>query len=235
METDDRKKFIFGHRERVKEKFLNTKFDNWADYEILEFVLFFALPQKDTKQIAKKLIEKFGSLKEVLQSDFEELNKTFESMKGTGVGRHTALFLYFLKCFSIKYSEFKVKEKEKLSSPQEVVTFLKNVMDACDKEKMYAVFLNASNKVLDVKIISEGSIGRSAVYPGQIAKLSLILNARSVIVSHNHPGGVCKPSQNDIIATQAIQNALKTVEVVLLDHIIVTNSDYYSFKDNGLI
>lgn len=233
METDERKKFALGHRERVKQKFLNTKFDNWSDYEILEFALFFALPQKDTKPIAKKLIEKFGSLKNILHADFDELNKAFEKIKG--VSKHTVLFLYFLKYFSIKYSEFKVKEKEKLSSPQEVVVFLKNLMDFCDKEKMYAVFLNASNGVLDYKIISEGTVGRSAVYPGQIAKWALILNARSVIVSHNHPGGVCKPSQNDIMATQAIQKALKTIEVELLDHIIVTGSDYYSFKDNGLI
>ena len=100
---------------------------------------------------------------------------------------------------------------------------------------MYAVFLNASNKVLDCKLISEGTAARSAVYPSQIAKEAVLINARSAIVAHNHPGGVCKPSQNDIIATEAVQKALKTVEVVLLDHIIVTNADFYSFKDNGLI
>lgn len=236
MGTDERERSLQknkGHRQRVKERFLKTNFDNWQDYEILEFALFFALPQKDTKEIAKTLITKFGSLKELMNADYDELNKAFEPIKG--VSGHTAFFFYFLKQFSIKYSEFKIKEKEKLSSPQEVVDFLKNLIGNLNEEKMYAIYLNASNKVLGVEKISEGTVGRAAVYPSQIAKGSLLKNARSVIVSHNHPGGVCKPSQNDIIATEAIQKALKTIEVILLDHIIVTNNDYYSFKDNGLI
>ena len=128
-----------------------------------------------------------------------------------------------------------MKEKEKLSSPQDVVDFLKNKIGSCDEEKMYAIFFNASNKVLNFKEISRGSVARSAVYPGKIAKEALLTNSRSVIVAHDHPGGVCKPSQNDIIATEAVQKALKAVEIILLDHIIVTNSDFYSFKDNGLI
>ena len=224
---------LLGHRQRVKERFLKTGFDNWQDYEILEFALFFVIPRKDTKQIAKDLIKKFGSLKDLINTDYDTLTEAFEKIKGVSV--NTAFFFYFLKSFSIKYSEFKMKEKEKISSPQEVVNFLKNSIGTCNEEKMYSVFFNASNKVLDFKEISEGTVSRSAVYPGKIAKEALLTNARSVIIAHNHPGGVCKPSQNDIIATEAVQKALKAVEVVLLDHIIVTASDFYSFKDNGLI
>lgn len=233
METYERKDFVNGHRRRIKEKFLKTKFDNWQDYEILEFALFFTLPRKDTKEIAKILIKKFGSLKELMNADYDQLTKAFDNIKG--VGEHTVFFLYFLKNFSIKYSEFKIKEKEKLSSPQEVVEFFKNLIGSNNEESMYAIFLNASNKVLGIEKISEGTLGRSVVYPDKIAKMALMKNARSVIISHNHPGDVCKPSQNDIIATEAVHKALKTVEVILLDHIIVTTSHYYSFKDNGLI
>lgn len=224
---------LLGHRQRVKEKFLKTGFDNWQDYEILEFALFFIIPRKDTKQIAKDLIKKFGSLKDLINADYDTLTDAFEKIKGVSI--NTAFFFHFLKEFSIKYSEFKMKDKEKISSPQEVVNFLKNSIGTCNEEKMYSVFFNASNKVLDFKEISEGTVARSAVYPGKIAREALLTNARSVIIAHNHPGGVCKPSQNDIIATEAVQKALKAVEVVLLDHIIVTASDYYSFKDNGLI
>ena len=239
METNERKRFmsknndVKGHRQRVKERFLKTGFDNWQDYEILEFALFFVIPRKDTKQIAKDLIKKFGSLKDLINTDFDTLTEAFKKIKGVSV--NTTFFFYFLKNFSIKYSEFKMKEKEKISSPQEVVNFLKNSIGTCNEEKMYSVFFNASNKVLDFKEISEGTVSRSAVYPGKIAREALLTNARSVIIAHNHPGGVCKPSQNDIIATEAVQKALKAVEVVLLDHIIVTASDFYSFKDNGLI
>ncbi len=239
MDTDERKRFmpkiddVSGHRQRVKEKFLKTGFDNWQDYEILEFALFFVIPRKDTKQTAKDLIKKFGSLKDLINADYDELLKVFENIKG--VSGNTAFFFRFLKSFSVKYSEFKMKEKEKLSSPREVVDFLQNSIGTSGDEKMYAVFFNASNRVLSFKEISEGTVARSAVYPGKIAKEALLTNARSVIIAHNHPGGVCKPSQNDIIATEAVQKALKAVEVVLLDHIIVTSSDFYSFKDNGLI
>ncbi|MCR4662892.1 MAG: DNA repair protein RadC [Endomicrobiaceae bacterium] len=239
METCEQKRFMLkdndvsGHRQRVKERFLKTGFDNWQDYEILEFALFFVIPRKDTKQTAKDLIKKFGSLKELLNADYDKLTEEFKDIDG--VGNNTAFFFKFLKEISVKYSEFKIRDKEKLSSPQDVVEFLKNSIGTCEEEKMYAVFFNASNKVLDFKEISEGTVARSAVYPGKIAREALLTNARSVIVAHNHPGGVCKPSQNDIIATEAVQKALKAVEVILLDHIIVTVSDFYSFKDNGLI
>ena len=224
---------VKGHRKRVKEKFLKTNFDGWHDYEILEFILFYSIPGKDTKPMAKELIKEFGSLKDVLLADSTKLKEVFKKVKG--VGKETIYFLHFLKTIAIKYSEFAVKEKEKLSGPQETVVFLKNFIGTSNEEKMTALFLNASNKVLDCKIISEGTVSRSAVYPSKIVKNAVLTNARSVIVAHNHPGGVCKPSQNDIIATEAIQKALKTVDVMLLDHIIVTNADYYSFKDNGLI
>ncbi len=236
MEIDEKKEFVSkneGHRQRVKDKFLKTKFENWQDYEILEFALFFVVPRKDTKDIAKNLIDKFGSLKELLHADYEEIMNSLKDVKG--VKSHATLFLYFLKYFAIKYSEIKVKQKEKLSSPNEVVTYLRNLIGTSGEEKMYAIYLNASNQVIDCKKISDGTVSRSAVYPTLIAKDSLLKKARSVIVSHNHPGGTCRPSQNDIIATEAVQKALKTIEVILLDHIIVTATDYYSFKDNGLI
>lgn len=233
MEENEIKKYNAGHRERVKEKFLKTNFDGWHDYEILEFALFFVLPYKDTKPIAKKLIEKFGSLKEILNSNYDKLTEVLKDIKG--VGEHTLTFLYFLKHFSIKYSELKIKEKEFFSCPEDVAKFLRNLIGTCEKEKMCAVFMNSSGDILGHKIISEGTVGRSAVYPGEIARQALILNSRSVIISHNHPGGNSKPSEKDIIATKLVNNALDLIDVVLLDHIIVTADNSYSFKENGLM
>ncbi|MBO7611226.1 MAG: DNA repair protein RadC [Elusimicrobia bacterium] len=235
MEKDTKINYdsVKGHRQRVKEKFLKTNFEGWHDYEILEFILFFSIPRRDTKDIAKALIKKFGSLKEVLLADYDKLKEIFDCIDG--VGYHSIFFFRFLKEISVKYSEFQMKEKKKLSSPSDVFEFLKNNVGTLPEEKMVAVFLNASNKVICCDNISDGTVARSAVYPSKIVKNAVLKDARSVIVAHNHPGGVCKPSQNDIIATEAIQKALKTVDVILLDHIIVTNSDFYSFKDNGLI
>ncbi len=229
----DTKAYTAGHRERVKERFLNTDFTGWQDYEILEFALFFVIPQKDTKQTAKLLIEKFGSLKELMCAGYNELSEAFKNIKG--VGRHTALFLYFLKSFAVKYSEFKIKEKQVLSSPDSVVNFLRNLIGTSKNENFYAVFFNASNEVLDYKLISEGTAGGAAAYPAKIAKFALTTNARSVIVSHNHPGGICSPSEKDVSATKRIKQALEAVNVFLMDHIIVTDSGYFSFKFSGLL
>ncbi len=233
MEKNEIKKYSAGHRERVKEKFLKTNFDGWHDYEILEFALFFVLPYKDTKPIAKRLIEKFGSLKEILNSSYTELKKALKNIKGAG--EHTVVFLYFLKNFSVKYSELKIKEKEFFSCPEDVAKFLRNLIGTSEKEKMCAVFMNSSGDILGHKIISEGTVGRSAIYPGEIARQALILNSRSVIISHNHPGGGCNPSEKDVAATKLVSNALDLIDIVLLDHIIVTATDSYSFRENGLL
>ncbi len=229
MDTKSAKQYNAGHRKRLKQKFLSSGFDGWCDYEILEFALTFVLPRKDTKTIAKDLLAKFGTMHGLLQSDFREFTKI------KGIAGHSAFFLSFLKSFSVKYSEFELKEKEKLSSPKDALIFLKSLIGSSQDEIFYAIFLNASNKVLDCRQISKGIVNKSAVYPRKIAELSLKNNACGVIISHNHPGGSCNPSENDIIATDAVLKALKTIDVILLDHIIVTSKNYYSFKDNGLI
>ena len=132
------------------------------------------------------------------------------------------------------FSYTKVKQTEQLSNPVQVVEFLKTILKKSN-ENMIAIYMTAQNKIIDYEIVSTGTVGRSAVYPSKVAKSALLKNARSVIMAHNHPAGTNRPSQNDIIATDALQKALKTVEVVLLDHIIIANEDYYSFKDNNLI
>jgi DNA repair protein RadC len=221
--------YFRGHRQRIKERFLRSGLKDWKDYEILELALTFAVARKDTKQIAKQVIEKFGNLKNVLNSDIERLKEI------KGIKDHAAFFISFLKSFAVKYSELELAEKEKISSPSDTVVFLKALIGSSKDEIFYAIFMNASNKILFYDEINRGVVNKSAVYPRKIVELALKHNATSVIVAHNHPGGGCNPSQNDIIATEAVLKALKTVDISLLDHIIVTDKKYYSFKDNGLI
>lgn len=132
------------------------------------------------------------------------------------------------------FSYTKLTATEKVSTPDAVVDFLRTKLKNAS-ESMIAIYLTAQNKIIDYEIISTGTVGRSAVYPSKVVKSALLKNARCVIVAHNHPSGTDKPSQNDIIATDTIQKALKTVEIVLLDHIIITDNNFYSFKDNNLI
>ena len=126
-------------------------------------------------------------------------------------------------------------EKEKISSPKYALVFLRSVIGLSKDEVFYAIFLNASNKILFYDEINRGVVNKSAVYPRKIVELAIQHSATSVIIAHNHPGGSCVPSQNDIIATEAVAKALKTVDVSLLDHLIVTYKNHYSFKDSGLI
>ena len=100
---------------------------------------------------------------------------------------------------------------------------------------MYVLLLNSRNQLIKIIELDEGTENRSAVYPRKIARLCLQYYAVSVILAHNHPAGTIKPSQNDILATEAIHKALKTIDSYLLDHIIIADNDYYSFKDNGLL
>lgn len=229
MQEEKLEKHYLGHRQRLKEKFIKTNFSNWQDYEILEFALTFVIPRKDTKTIAKNLIKKFGSLKQVLQTDVEKLYEI------EGIKNHSAIFIKFLKEFCSKYSQLQMESKEKISSPLDVLNFFQTNIGSSKDEIIYALFLNASNKILAHCPVSSGVVNRSAMYPRKIAELALKHNATSVIIAHNHPGGSCKPSQNDIIATDAVIKALKTVDIILLDHLIVTGNGYYSFKDNNLI
>jgi DNA repair protein RadC len=219
-----------GHRKRLLQKFAASGLDAFAEYEILEFALIYALPRKDVKPIAKELIKSFGTLKGIVDADIEEL------IKIKGLKEYSAALLKFLRFFSVKYSALEIRERETLFSPDEVVNYLKTRLSGESKEKFHAIFLNSINKVLNFAEISKGTINKSAIFPREIAEIALASKAVSVIVSHNHPAGSLSPSQNDIISTQYIKNALKTLEIELLDHIIISSSGgHFSFKENELL
>ncbi|MDR2192414.1 MAG: DNA repair protein RadC [Endomicrobium sp.] len=219
-----------GHRQRLLDKFLTSGLSALAEYEILEFALIYALPRKDVKPIAKELLAKFGSLKGVVDADISEL------IQIKGLKNYSAALLKFLRFFAVKYAGLEIKERETLSSPDEVVNYLKARLSGESKEKFYAILLNSSNKVLNFAEVSAGTINKSAIFPRELAEFALVSKAASVIISHNHPAGSLAPSQNDIIATQSVKDALKTLEIELLDHIIISSSGgYFSFKENGLL
>ncbi|MCL2389956.1 MAG: DNA repair protein RadC [Endomicrobia bacterium] len=218
-----------GHRKRLKEKFKKKNLKDFADYEILEFALTFSIPQKDTKPLAKKLIKKFGSLKQVFDASFEEL----QTVKG--ISGHSSVFISFLRQTALLYRYLEIKESKNLSSPQEVVNYFVSALSGEKIEKFCAVMLNSGNKVIECVELEKGTVNKSVVMPRKVAEAALKYKAASVIVAHNHPGGTLKPSQNDIDATKSVYAALKTIDVSLLDHIIISNGNYFSFKEYNLI
>jgi DNA repair protein RadC len=218
-----------GHRKRLKDKHKISDLRNWLDYEVLEYALAYAIPRKDTKPLAKELISKFKSFAAVLDAEIKDL------MEVKGISEHTALFIKLLKDSSYFYIKNTVSDKNLLNSPELVVSFLKNILKGSFDEEFYSIYLNKNNQLISAEMLQKGTVDKSVVYPRKIVERSIYNHAVSVIIAHNHPGGTLNPSKNDIEVTKAVKNALDTVDILLLDHIIITGNGYFSFKEQNLI
>lgn len=217
-----------GHRKRIKDKYKKSDLNGWLDYEVLELALSYAIPRRDTKPIAKELLSRFKTINAVLDADAEELKKI------NGISDHTALFLNLLKEIAILYLEKGLQNKDLLSSPAVVYDYLKASLKGSTDEEFKTVFLDGRNQLITVETLKTGTVNRSVIYPRKIVERALHNHAVGVIIAHNHPGGSLDPSEDDRAITKAIKEALKTVEITLLDHIIVGGNNYFSFKRNGM-
>ena len=211
-----------GHRERVRKKFLENGFNGLEDYEILELLLFYVIPRKDTKAIAKELIKKFKTLANVLKADTLEL-KTIN-----GLGDVAITFLKMMGALPEKIYEDKLKN-------QKLIKDDRNKIGYEDVEKFYVIYLSSSNEVIAFEESSSGTLDRSSIYPREIYKRVIMENAKSIIIAHNHPSGNTCPSKCDIDITNEIAKGLKNFGALLLEHIIITRDSYFSFLEEGLI
>jgi len=218
-----------GHRQRIKDKYKKSGIDGWLDYEVLELALSYAIARKDTKPIAKELITRFKTINGVLDADREELKNVL------GISEHAALFLSLLKDVAILYLESGLHNKNLLSSPEVVYAYLKASLKGSTDEEFRTIFLNGSNQLIALETLQTGTVNKSVVYPRKIIERALYHHAVGVIVAHNHPAGTLKPSQDDCAVTKTVKDALKTVEISLLDHIIIADNGYFSFNEKGLI
>jgi DNA repair protein RadC len=219
-----------GHRQRLKKRFAENGFSGFHDYEILELVLFYAIPQKDTKPLAKSLLKSFGSMSKVLDAAPDELASV------DGCGPSTALYLYALRSLFAAYANDSAKQDAtRLTTMSGLVEYLRAEIGNRQNEVLFAIFLNAANEVLATKEMSEGTVNQAAAYPRRIVEEALKCKATSLILAHNHPGGIAEPSEDDLRITEEIRNALALVEVSLQEHIILAGSDYFSFSRNGLL
>ena len=225
-----------GHRERVRKKFLENGFNGLEDYEILELLLFYVIPRKDTKAIAKELITKFKTLANVLKADNKEL-KTIN-----GLGNVAITFLKMMGALPEKIYEDKLKNEKiikddtnKITNKEILLNFLRNKIGYENVEKFYVIYLSSSNEVLAFEESSSGTLDRSSIYPREIYKRVIMENAKSIIIAHNHPSGNISPSKCDIDITNEIAKGLKNFGALLLEHIIITRDSYFSFLEEGLI
>ena len=225
-----------GHRERIKEKFLKNGIDGFAEYEILELLLTYCIPRKDTKPIAKELLNKFKSLDNIFKADFDKLSAI------DGLGKNSIVFLKLIGDLpsiiykdELKNKKLVNKEILKISNKDILLNYLRNKIGYEEKEKFYVIYLSSSNEVIEFEENSVGTLDRSSVYPREIYKKIINLNAKSIILAHNHPSDNITPSKSDIELTNEIAKGLKNFGALLIEHIIITKNSYFSFLEEGLI
>lgn len=216
-----------GHRQRLKDRFRQEGLDGFNEVNALEMLLFYCVPRSDTNPLAHRLIERFGSFSGVLDASIEELEAV------EGVGHNISTFLAFIPQLERYYNDNKNKNLKILTSVSQCGEYLRPKFINRKNEMVYMVCLDAKCKVLSCKQLGEGSVNSAGVPIRRIVDVALKMNASSVILAHNHPGGVAFPSSDDIQTTIRVSQALAGVDVVLTDHLIFADGDYTSIVDSG--
>ena len=215
-----------GHRERLRQRFLNAGAEALHDYELLELILAGAIPRKDVKPIAKALIRHFGSFTKVLSADLDEL------LKMEGVGDSAAFALKLAHGTTVVFHKHGLK-RTKFRTTADVLDYLYVRLSDLPHEVFYVIYLDTKNGIIRSEELFRGTVNSSTVYPSEVMKHALKYGATSIIVAHNHPSGDATPSTDDHILTVELFSAAKTVNIQLIDHVVIGNDEHFSFKDAG--
>ncbi len=225
----EKKKQMQGHRGRVRQRYMENGLESFReDYEVLELILLYAIPRKDTKGIAKYLLEHFGSLHEVLDASVSELMEA-------GVTENTAVLLNMLPKLQSRYEQSKEKELTRIRSTSDAGRICRALFRNQLEESVRMLCLDASGKIVKRVEISRGDVNAVHFPIRKIVEASISSKATSVILTHNHPGGTLTPSQEDLAATESVRAALDPIGVRLLDHLIISGDDYCSLRETGYL
>ena len=218
-----------GHRERLRDRFHEAGAAALSDYELLELVLFRALPRRDVKPLAKDLIARFGSFAEVVNAPEALLAKV------PGVGDATVIDIKLISAAANRVAKGAIKTRETLSSWSAVIAYCRTAMAFADKEQFRILFLDKRNQLIADEVQQTGTVDHTPVYPREVVKRALELSATAIILVHNHPSGDPSPSRADIQMTQAIIDVAKPLGIAVHDHLIVGKDGHASLKGLKLI
>ena len=218
-----------GHRGRLREKFLAHGLAKFTDEETLELLLTLATPRRDCKQQARALLKALGSLRAVLEAEPADLAKV------DGVGPKNVLGLKLVPAVARRYLEDRLLTGERLDNAREAADYLFLTMRGLTREVFRLLLLNLERKVVATEDISAGTLGEAAVYPREVVARALKAGAAALVCAHNHPSGNPKPSQADREITRQLFHACSAVGLELMDHVIVGESELFSFAQDGLI
>lgn len=216
------------HRERLRNRFLKEGLDNFDELYVLELLLFYCIPRRDTNPIAHDLLERFGSLAQVMDAPVSELEKI------DGIGTNAAMFLNLIPAVGRYYQINKSSNVTSLNTTEKCGDYLINRFWNLRNETVFLLCLDAKCKLLQCREVGEGSVNCTEVSVRKIVEAALAENATSVVLSHNHPSGLALPSAEDVLTTKRVAAALDTVGITLADHIIVADDDYVSLVQSGL-
>lgn len=217
-----------GHRDRLRARFLNAP-DSLPDYELLELLLFMAIPRKDVKPIAKNLISRFGNLNGVLNAPLHDLKDI------KGISETTAIAIKTIQAAGLRLLKQNIMGRPILNSWQRLIEYVEAAMANENKEHFRILFLNKKNEIIADEVQQSGTVDHTPAYPREIMKRSLEVGATAIILVHNHPSGDPKPSMADIDLTKQIIAAAAPFEIMIHDHLIVSRNGTQSFKNLGLI
>ena len=215
------------HRQRVKKRFMKEGLENFEDLHILEMMLFYCVPRRDTNELAHNLLDRFGSLPKVMDATKDQL------MKVDGIGEGIAVFIRFLSELEHTCRDRRNLDIQIINSYCDLKRCIQAKLAGLRNEYVYILCMDAKRKILCIEKIAEGSVNTANVPLRRIVEVALGINAVSVVLAHNHPGGLAIPSPDDIKTTQLVAEALKMVDIELADHVIVADEDCISMYQSG--
>jgi len=216
-----------GHRERLRERFAKHGLTGFHDYEVLELLLTYAIPRVDVKPLGKALLKEFGTLAGVFDATVQERTQV------AGIGEKGAVFLSLIRHVEIRYLASDLPGKSVFDRPDKVKAHLRFLVQGRGMECFGAVFTDQQHRHLATEIMFEGTVDRTAVYPRNLMKRALVLDAKGLILFHNHPGGTPRASQEDIELTRTMVNAGGPLDIKVLDHFLIAGREVLSFKEKG--
>lgn len=218
-----------GHRKRLKERFRQTGFAGFEKHEMLELLLFYSIPQKDTNDLAHDLIEQFGSLSGVFDASYENL------LKVNGISDNSATLIKMIPQLANAYLNDRNDPGMILDSVEKAGDFLLSKYVGATNERVYLLCLDNKLKLLNCALVGEGSLNRVNFHPRQIIQKALQCSASTIILGHNHPYGTALPSDADILMTRQLYEMAQVLDITLRDHIIVAGDDFVSLAQSGIL
>lgn len=218
-----------GHRQRLRQRFLEAGLDGFLDYEVIELLLTVNTPQRDCKQPAKAAIKKFGGLKGVLDALPEDLQQI------SGIGPSNLFGVKLFQDISKCYQKSRLPKKIGFNSPQAVAEYLQEKLGREKKEHFIILCLDAANHLIKVSTVSVGTLNANLIHPREVFQEAILNHAAKIILAHNHPSGNLEPSKEDMQITEKLAGSARILDIKLEDHLIISKDGYFSFNERGLI